>query len=76
MYNIAVLKFYPNQTNPLHASGRGVWRVNRLLENAGNCSGRSVVVEAGYYPSRVMFVRTTQKVKPRSRVNPRHLLGV
>ena len=79
-YYAVSLAFYPNQTNPLRPSGRGVWRVKAvsgrippyLVERPGLTVFPGLVTGKG--ARLVLF--THRPVKARSRVNPRALVGV
>lgn len=73
----AILRFYPQQANPQRPTGRGVWRVEYATSApfASYAEAGTFVVEE-FGGKRSLLVWGRRPVKPRSRVNPRHLLGV
>lgn len=64
-----VLKFYPNQSNPRRASGRGVWRVKRFFPHSPISLGFFIVGNA-------LITRADREYKVGSRVDPRRIVGV
>jgi hypothetical protein len=73
---IHVLQYYPNQANPMHASGRGVWRVMLTVKARGRPCNPLTMWPSVLKGRAALSLRSGVAVKPRSRVNPRHLLGV
>lgn len=72
------LEYKPNQKNPAHTSGKGVWRVVRSYRTMHRSPRVQVFPASTQMPDgpKYLYINAEREYKKGSRVDPRKVLGV